>query len=150
MSGSVEVEAQAGEDVTSPLPLATLEDVARFVLAEEKVTAAEVSITLLNDQAIERLNRTYLGHSGPTDVITFPFEGPTDVVVGDIYIGVQQAERQAEELSLPIEDEILRLTVHGVLHVLGFEHPEHDQRETTPMYLRQEELLRGFQQRTRS
>ncbi|CAN5675092.1 rRNA maturation RNase YbeY [soil metagenome] len=147
MSAGVVVEAQEGEGVTSPTPLGTLEDVVRFVLVEQKISSAEISITLLADQEITRLNEQYLGHSGATDVITFPLDSPTDRVVGDIYIGVEQAARQAEELALSVEDELLRLSVHGTLHVLGFEHPEDDQRESSPMYHRQEELLLHFQQR---
>jgi probable rRNA maturation factor len=138
------VEAQAEEGVEPPLPLARLEEVVRFVLGEEGVGAAELSVTLLDDSGIERLNRDYLQHEGPTDVISFPLAGPGPVVVGDIYIGVAQAARQAQELGISVADELLRLAVHGTLHVLGHEHPEDETRESAPMYRRQEELLERF------
>jgi len=146
MIRGVGVEAQEGEGVTSPLPLETLEHVVRFVLTEEEIASAEISLTLLGDPDMTRLNEQYLDHSGPTDVISFPLQGPAGVLVGDIYIGAEQAARHADALALPVEEELLRLAVHGTLHVLGYDHPEDDQRETSPMYLRQEELLWRFRQ----
>jgi probable rRNA maturation factor len=143
----IRVHAQVAGSSAPPVPLSELEDVVRFVLAEEDVSAAEISVTLLNDDEISRLNRDYLGHEGPTDVITFPLEGPVVTVVGDVYIGVEQAARQADELGISIRDELLRLAVHGTLHVLGNDHPTGDDRETASMYLRQEELLRLFEDR---
>jgi probable rRNA maturation factor len=147
VSGQIRVHAQVADASGPPTPLEELESVVRFVLEKEEVPAAEISLTLLNDEEIARLNRDYLGHEGPTDVITFPLEGPAGTVVGDVYIGMAQAARQASELGVSIREELLRLAVHGALHVLGNEHPEGDDREIAPMYRRQEELLRLFEQR---
>jgi probable rRNA maturation factor len=88
-----------------------------------------------------RLNREYLGHEGPTDVISFPLEDPGDRVVGDIYIGVDQAARQAEDLGVTAREETVRLALHGLLHVLGWDHPEDGGREESEMFRRQEELV---------
>lgn len=137
----LEVQAQAAAELPLPLPLEELEQAVLRVLAEEGVDAAEISLTLLDDAEIARLNREYLDHPGPTDVISFPLEAPGVVLVGDIYIGAEQARRQAEEVGAPLREELLRLAVHGTLHVLGYEHPEGPDREGSPMYLRQEELL---------
>jgi probable rRNA maturation factor len=123
-----------------------LEAVVRYVLSEEAVAGAELSVTLVGDAEIAGLNAEYLEHEGPTDVISFPLQGPGDVLVGDIYIGAEQAARQAEELGVSVEEELLRLAVHGTLHVLGHDHPESAEREQAPMYRRQEELLRRFQE----
>lgn len=140
----MEVQAQLGEGVDLPLPAAEIERAVRSVLQAEGAGAAEISVTFLRDAEIARLNEEYLAHEGPTDVISFPLPDPTGRVVGDIYIGVDQAARQAAELRVEIRHEILRLAIHGTLHVLGHEHPEGDGREESPMYRRQEELLAAF------
>jgi probable rRNA maturation factor len=141
---ALRVEAQLGDGVAAAHDLARLEEVVRFVLREEAVEEAELSLTLLLDVEMAQLNEQYLGHEGTTDVISFPLEGPGSTVVGDIYIGMEQAMRQAEDLAVPADEELLRLAVHGTLHVLGHEHPESDDREDSPMYRRQEELLSRF------
>jgi probable rRNA maturation factor len=134
------VEAQA-EGVELPLPLEAVERAVRSVLRAEGARAAELSVTFLTDEGIARLNEEYLDHEGPTDVISFPLPDPTGRVVGDVYIGREQAARQAAELGADLREELLRLAVHGTLHVLGYEHPEGEGREESPMYRRQEELL---------
>lgn len=140
MTEEIVVEAQA-EGVELPLPLEAVERAVRAVLRAEGAGAAELSVTFLTDAGIARLNEEYLDHEGPTDVISFPLPDPAGRVVGDIYIGREQAARQAAEVGAGLRDELLRLAVHGTLHVLGYEHPEGEGREESSMYRRQEELL---------
>ena len=64
--------------------------------------------------------------------------------MGDIYIGYQQAQVQASERTIPLEIELVRLAIHGTLHVLGYDHPESDERLTSDMFLLQESLLQDF------
>jgi probable rRNA maturation factor len=75
-------------------------------------------------------------------VITFPLEEPGRPLVGDIYIGVDQARYQAAEHGVDMVEEIMRLAIHGTLHLLGWDHPEAGDRSGSPMYVRQEALLR--------
>ena len=63
--------------------------------------------------------------------------------MGDIYLGFEQAKRQASELDVPLYEELLRLVIHGTLHVLGHEHSEGANRVQSEMFLKQEELLRS-------
>jgi probable rRNA maturation factor len=119
----------------------------RWTLSHERAGSVELSLALMTDETISGLNEQYLSHDGPTDVISFPLEQVGDTRIGDIYIGIEQAERQAEELGVPLREELLRLAIHGALHVLGWEHPEDEGRETSPMFRRQEELLRSFLER---
>ena len=107
------------------------------------VEEGEFSVALLDDAGITHLNRTHLGHDRPTDVIAFALYGPGEPVLGDVYLGVEQAARQAAEEGVTLREELVRLAVHGALHVLGFDHPEDArQRASSPMYLAQEELVR--------
>jgi len=100
----------------------------------------EMSVTLVDDAEIQRLNREYLGRDGVTDVIAFSLGSP-EQQLGDVYVGADQARRQAEALGVPLREELARLAIHGVLHVLGHDHPEGDDRFASPMYVLQERLL---------
>lgn len=119
--------------------------VAERVLRAERVAHALVSVAFVSDREIAALNRKHLGHRGPTDVISFGFApgargGP---VVGDIYIAPDVARRNAAAHRRGVREEILRLVVHGVLHVLGYDHPADESRTESPMWRRQERLLRA-------
>lgn len=111
------------------------------VLRHEGAEDGEISLTFLDDAGIDALNVEYLGKTGPTDVIAFALHGPEEAPLGDVYVGYEQARRQAEGLNVPLDEELLRLAVHGALHVLGHTHPEGDDREGSPMFLLQEDLL---------
>jgi probable rRNA maturation factor len=138
----VEVTVAAGE---IPDDLATeLERVVRRTLLAQAAGDADISLALVSDDKISQLNHTYLDHQGPTDVISFPMQQPGGPLVGDIYVGIDQAKRQASELGVPLREELLRLAIHGTLHALGWEHPEEDDRAHSEMYRRQEEILSSY------
>lgn len=126
-----------------PVGRARIVEAARAVLRGERVRHALVSITMLDRRAMARLNATHLGHRGPTDVISFGFARvtPSDPVVGDIYICPSVGRAHAAARGEPVRRELVRLVVHGVLHILGYEHPENSAREQSPMWRRQEQLV---------
>lgn len=124
-----------------PVPEALLENGCRLVLEVEGLRDGEISLTLLDDEGILELNRQYFGRDRPTDVIAFALHEPGDPVLGDVYLGFEQARRQADELGLSLDEELLRLAIHGVLHVLGRQHPETGDRFGSEMFREQEELL---------
>lgn len=120
-----------------------LEAAVAHALEVEQGDVLELSLTLLDDEEIRTLNRDYLGHDRPTDVIAFALGGPGDLV-GDVYLGVEQARRQAAEHGVALDEELARLAIHGTLHVLGHDHPEGEERWESPMFIRQEQILRTF------
>lgn len=124
------------------VPVELLEAAARRALASQDDGPVEVSIALLGDGDMRELNARYLGKDRPTDVIAFALGEGADLV-GDVYVGVEQARWQAEELAIPLREELARLVVHGVLHVLGHDHPEGPEREESEMFVLQERLLRA-------
>jgi probable rRNA maturation factor len=133
---------------------ARIVDASRAALRAERVGDALVSITLLGRAAMAKLNREHLGHRGATDVISFGFTRATeaDPVVGDIYIAPEVARENALSRGVPVREEIVRLVVHGTLHILGYEHPESidaAEREASPMWKRQERIVRRLVARTR-
>jgi probable rRNA maturation factor len=89
---------------------------------------AEVSLLLLDDCGITALNEQYRGKPRPTDVLSFPLytaEELTDMqpeVLGDVVISIETAARQAERAGCALWEEMTRLLVHGILHLLGFDH----------------------------
>jgi probable rRNA maturation factor len=126
-----------------PLARARVSEIARRVLASEGVNEAMISITFLATRAMAALNRKHLGHRGATDVISFGFNeaarrGP---VIGDIYIAPDVARTNARRHGAPVREELARLVVHGVLHVLGYDHADDESRVASPMWRRQERLL---------
>ena len=140
----VDVMVSVGEGVTPAASAERVEAAVRHVLRAEGVQAAEISVALVGDGEITALNEQYLAHEGPTDVISFHLHDPGEPPLGDVYVGVEQAARQAAGFGAEADEEVLRLAVHGTLHVLGWEHPEGDDRAASPMFARQESLLRSF------
>lgn len=123
-----------------------MKDIATAVLSAERVRDAMISIALVSPTQIAQLNKRHLNHTGPTDVISFGFspvpgKNARQVVVGDIYIAPDVARANAKRLGTGVRDELARLVIHGVLHVLGHDHPEGDDRTASPMWKRQEKLL---------
>jgi probable rRNA maturation factor len=91
---------------------------------------AELSITIVDDEQISRLNRDYRGLEGPTDVLSFSLlegEGPdrlpeSMLLLGDVIVSAERAVSQAESYGHSLEREIAFLVVHGILHILGHDH----------------------------
>jgi probable rRNA maturation factor len=107
-------------------------------------THTEVSVVLADDEYIHQLNRQYRGKDCPTDVLSFALnEGeepeildePEEILLGDIIISLETATRQAKEYGHSLERELAYLTVHGILHLLGYDHMTEDEKKE----MRQEE-----------
>jgi probable rRNA maturation factor len=94
----------------------------------------------LDVNAITALNETHLDRQGPTDVIAFNL-GERQAPLGDIYVCPEIARESAGEYGVPLREELLRLVIHGMLHVLGYDHPDGPEREESELYRRQEEIL---------
>ena len=118
-------------------------DLVELTMSAEKVRDAMISVAFVGTKAIAALNRTYLGHKGPTDVISFGMrrDESASAVIGDIYICPEIASRNAKRLKISARREIERLVVHGCLHVAGHDHPDDDSRTSSPMWRKQEKIL---------
>ena len=133
----------ATEQVRIPVSRARVTRAVSSVLRAERQRNAELSITFVTDRRIARLNREHLAHAGPTDVISFGF-APAAVgapITGDVYIAPDVARRNAIAHGSGVREELLRLVIHGTLHVLGHDHPVDDTRYASAMWRRQERLL---------
>ncbi len=87
--------------------------------------ASELSVALVDDATIASLNRSWRGVEGPTDVLAFPQQEvePADgTLLGDVIIGIDTAARQARRRRTSLDDELARLLIHGLLHLVGHDH----------------------------
>ena len=131
-----------------PVARGRIADVAARVLRGERAVGVVLTVTFVSGRAIARLNRRHLGHAGETDIITLEHVrgargGPR---VGDVYIAVDVARRNARAARCSVREEVVRLTIHGVLHTLGWDHPGEGDRLTSPMWRRQESWVQRLRQ----
>ena len=99
-----------------------------------------VTVAFVSDRTMRELNRRWLGQRGTTDVLSFPaaqdeFEKLSGATLGDVVISVEQADRQAREHGLTLDEEIAQLILHGLLHLCGYDH-ETDDGEMNALELR--------------
>jgi probable rRNA maturation factor len=130
------------EGTRVPVSRARVATVARAVLKAEREKDAMLSIAFVSDRVMRSLNKRHLGRDRTTDVIAFGFRrtGQQGPLIGDIYIAPGVARASAKANGVAVREEIVRLIVHGVLHVLGYDHPEVD-RTRSAMWRRQERLV---------
>ena len=127
-----------------PFPQNLLERAANAALIHESEPLnSELSIVLTDEARLQQLNRDYLGIDAPTDVLSFP-ASETDPetgtrYIGDILISMPRAQAQSESAGHPLEWEVQLLVVHGVLHLLGHDHAEPE--EKARMWKAQAEIL---------
>ena len=142
---SIEILNEAGVDVD----VKELARLSRFVIDRMRVhPQAELCIKLVDEDTIATLNEQWMDKEGPTDVLAFPMdelrpgkvnEEPEEGVLGDLVLAPSVAERQGEEAGHGRAAEIDLLTVHGILHLLGYDHAEPE--EHAVMFGLQGELL---------
>lgn len=144
----IEINNESAIDVDETV----LQRLTDFNLAQLHVSPdAEVAIVLVDEGAMESLHVQWMDEPGPTDVLSFPMDElrpgtedrPTPPgLLGDIVLCPQVAEAQAQAAGHALEDELILLTTHGLLHLLGFDHAEPE--EEREMFGLQKELIAGF------
>ena len=130
-----------------PLDVTAFERLSAFVLEREEAPATiELSIALVDIEEMTELNGEYRGKEGPTDVLSFECDELCDVIdpdepimLGDVVIAPEVAEAQAAEYGHTVEEELNLLLVHGVLHLLGYDHE--DDADAEVMQARERALL---------
>ena len=103
--------------------LQSLKKIATAALADLKFQQTELGIVLVAAKEMASLNESFLGHEGPTDVITFDYSesGSPAGIYGEIFICVPEAERQAKLFGTDWQSEIVRYIIHGILHLAGYD-----------------------------
>lgn len=103
----------------------------------------EFSVTFVADAEMSSMHERYLGRTDVTDVLSFALHEDGEDPLGDVYVGLAQAHRQAAEAGADSEDEMVRLAVHGALHVLGYDHPDGPERTASEMFRVQEAVTKA-------
>lgn len=125
-----------------------IKELVEFAIKYKKLDNIEFNIIFVNNEYIHNLNRDYRHIDRPTDVITFALEDGENVnleswrMLGDIYISIDKATEQAEEYGHSFLRELAFLTIHGFLHLLGYDHMNEDDEKI--MYKEQEVILNEF------
>lgn len=101
------------------IDLRQLEKITAAALEELKIAGEDVGIVLTGAKEMAALNVKFLGHEGPTDVITFDYKNSEAEIQGEIFVCVKEAERQAKQFGTDWRSEIVRYVVHGILHLMG-------------------------------
>lgn len=113
-----------------------LREIARTVLAGEDVEDAEISLAFVDNPTIHTLNKRYLDHDEPTDVLSFPLSEPNAKrLAGELVIGVEVALAQAQERGHDVHTELALYVIHGLLHLCGYD----DKSETATQEMRARE-----------
>lgn len=90
------------------------------VMAQEGIAFSEIQYIFCTDAYLIQLNRKYLQHDTYTDILTFSLALPKEPVVAEIYISIERVQENAASLSIPAEEELHRVMIHGLLHLCGF------------------------------
>jgi probable rRNA maturation factor len=148
---SIDIANESGVDVDE----AGLAAVARFTLDQLRIhPLAELSVLLVDESAMTELHERWMGEPGPTDVLAFPMdelrppqpgtrEDASDPgLLGDVVLCPQVAAEQAEKAGHSTQDELSLLCVHGILHLLGYDHAEPEEHEV--MFGLQAQLLTAW------
>jgi len=132
-----------------PVKLRRLKELALFALAAEACAdETQFSVALVGDEEMSRLNMKFRTKEGPTDVLSFAMADELDPeFLGEVVISPAQAALHAAEEGITLGAEMDALLVHGILHLVGYEHGSPDSESV--MFARQEELLRSFAGRGR-
>ena len=141
-----------GDEQDDPSPARDLAELAAVVMTAESLDPdTSVSITLVDEITIAELNRIHMGRSGPTDVLSLPIEdaepgvpprpatGGPPVELGDVFIAPSVVRSNARRDAVPYEDEMALMVIHGLLHLLGWDHEEDE--DAVAMEKREGELL---------
>ena len=125
--------------------LKDVEMVLKKAIEIEKLGVVNFNVIIVDNSFIHKINKEYRGIDRPTDVISFALEDEHDIeyddfrLLGDIYISIDKAREQAKEYGHSLKREICFLSVHGLLHLLGYDHMEKEDEKV--MFARQEMIL---------
>jgi len=140
-----EIEKIVDEEIKE---LETIEKLLNFVVEKEKLNNCVFNIIITDNEYIHKINKEYRGIDRPTDVISFALEDNTDFiepefrVLGDIYISLDKVKEQASLYEHSFLRELAFLTIHGLLHLLGYDHMNEEDEKV--MFSKQDEILNEF------
>ena len=129
-----------------PILKRPLRKIAQKILSVSGFPEAELSILILDNAGIQQINRDYLQRDRPTNVISFAMQegegsGLQPLLLGDVVISAERAAEDAAEAGVPFEHELVFLLLHGVLHLLGYDHERGTEQQAQAMEAREREVF---------
>jgi len=115
-------------------------DIANLKDIKEFLTSKEIELIFMSDDEIAKINAEFRDKNSPTDVLSFPLEEMPNSPLGTIVISIDKAKNRAEELGHSVDDEISLLFIHGLLHLLGYDHEDDDGQ----MREKEKEIIKEF------
>ena len=135
------------------LDLKQIESLAVRILQGEGIPSAQLSIAIVDDLTIHGLNRQYLNHDYPTDVLSFLLHTDSEKLEGEVVVSAETAARAAVQFGWTASNELLLYVVHGVLHLVGYDdsedEPRQEMRSREQFYLAQENLVLSYDEQER-
>ena len=107
--------------VTKNLKKSKIHDLVKSLSSELDFTVSNLEINIVSGKEIHSINKTYLQHNYTTDIITFNYSDLVKQIDGEIFISIDDALDNAKKFKVSLSDELVRLVIHGVLHLLGFD-----------------------------
>lgn len=143
----IQIENQQRKQRILKRPLRTI---ARKILNDLGCPEAELSILIVDNDRIQEINRDYLQRDRPTNVISFAMQegeggGLQPLLLGDVVISAERAASDAEDAGIPFEHELIFLLLHGILHLLGFDHERGSVEQAAEMEARERDLFVSLQ-----
>jgi probable rRNA maturation factor len=124
-----------------PIDRGRMREVARAVLEGENIDRPEISLAFVDNPTIHALNKRYLDHDEPTDVLSFPLSEPSaGRLAGELVIGVEVAKEQAGQRGHDVQAELALYVIHGLLHLCGYD--DHEPADAAAMRQRERHYLR--------
>jgi probable rRNA maturation factor len=110
-----------------PIDRGRMREIVRTLLAGEEIADFEISLAFVDNETIHVLNKRYLDHDEPTDVLSFPLSDPSaKKLAGELVIGVEVAKERAEEMGHAVDAELALYVIHGLLHLCGYDDKKPD------------------------
>ncbi|MBI1913018.1 MAG: rRNA maturation RNase YbeY [Deltaproteobacteria bacterium] len=132
------------QDETKTKKGSLIKKIAGSALKDLGFKGREVSVLITDDDRIQELNKTYRNKNKPTDVLSFPMDD--EQLLGDIVISMDTAKAQAESFKVSLDEELSRLLVHGLLHLLGYDHVKGGH-QAKKMRAKEDELMSGLKEK---
>lgn len=122
------IEVQINNETEFEIPTESLRKVVQAIAIDHGFPNGEISLAVIDDESMHRLNREHLQHDYPTDVLSFVFEAE-ETLEGEVIVSADTAKRVAAEYEWSAEAELLLYFIHGTLHLVGFDDHEDDARQ---------------------
>lgn len=138
----IEIEVNNRQRVIRPLDATRLVEATRRILTGAGYKSGEVSLAIVADDEMQKLNARWLKHDWPTDVLSFVIEEDGEALEGQLIVSAETAIKQASNFGWRAEDELLLYVIHGVLHLVG--HDDHEDEDRAAMRSAEAEHLAHF------